>query len=167
MGASYTPEEWDAWTDRMKAEHGNGNGHGKSLHIESPRLLPTPMAAEGMKAVAGQSVAHREDGGHHVWLTNHAHDYAETGTWGQYAAAIHRWESLTRPAPAPTEIGPKGNPRLSAAFSEWMMGLPAGWVTDVPAITRNEALKALGNGVVPQQAAAALRVLLGASEVAA
>ena len=28
------------------------------------------------------------------------------------------------------------------------MGLPDGWVTDVPGITRNEALKALGNGVV-------------------
>lgn len=40
------------------------------------------------------------------------------------------------------------------------MGLPAGHVTDVPGITRNEALKALGNGVVPQQAAAALRFLL-------
>ncbi|GGF38927.1 hypothetical protein GCM10007298_38260 [Williamsia phyllosphaerae] len=40
------------------------------------------------------------------------------------------------------------------------MGLPAGWVTD-PAIglTRNEQLKALGNGVVPQQALAALDLL--------
>jgi DNA (cytosine-5)-methyltransferase 1 len=42
-----------------------------------------------------------------------------------------------------------------------MMGLPAGWVTD-PAIgiSRNDQLKALGNGVVPQQAALALDVLL-------
>ena len=39
------------------------------------------------------------------------------------------------------------------------MGLPAGWITDVPSLTRNEQLKALGNGVVPQQAAAALRLL--------
>lgn len=50
--------------------------------------------------------------------------------------------------------------RLSPRFVEWLMGLPAGWVTDAPGITRNEALKALGNGVVPQQAAAALRLLL-------
>ncbi|MGH3499417.1 MAG: hypothetical protein ACRDQA_00730, partial [Nocardioidaceae bacterium] len=62
--------------------------------------------------------------------------------------------------------GPKGNPRLSAAFSEWMLGLPDGWVTDVPGVTRNEALRAIGNGVVPQQAAAALEVLLS-MEVAA
>ena len=38
------------------------------------------------------------------------------------------------------------------------MGLPAGWVTDVD-IPRNAQLKALGNGVVPQQAAAAVRWL--------
>lgn len=42
-----------------------------------------------------------------------------------------------------------------------MMGLPEGWVTDVPGISRNDQLKALGNGVVPQQAAAALRHMLG------
>ena len=41
------------------------------------------------------------------------------------------------------------------------MGLPAGHVTDVPDLSRNEQLKALGNGVVPQQAELALRVLLG------
>jgi DNA (cytosine-5)-methyltransferase 1 len=39
-----------------------------------------------------------------------------------------------------------------------MMGLPAGWVTEVD-IPRNAQLKALGNGVVPQQAAAAVRWL--------
>ena len=31
------------------------------------------------------------------------------------------------------------------------MSLPRGWVTEVPGITRNEMLKAIGNGVVPQQ----------------
>lgn len=34
-------------------------------------------------------------------------------------------------------------------------------------LSRNDMLKALGNDVVPQQAAAALRFLLGAQEVAA
>jgi DNA (cytosine-5)-methyltransferase 1 len=45
-----------------------------------------------------------------------------------------------------------------------MMGLPEGLVTD-PAIgiTRAEQLKALGNGVVPQQAELAVRVLLGSA----
>lgn len=40
-----------------------------------------------------------------------------------------------------------------------MQGLPAGWVTDVPGLPRNAQLKALGNGVVLQQAALALRLL--------
>lgn len=40
------------------------------------------------------------------------------------------------------------------------MGLPDGWVTGVPGLSRNAQLKALGNGVVPQQAAMALRTLL-------
>lgn len=40
------------------------------------------------------------------------------------------------------------------------MGLPDGHVTAVPGLTRNQQLKLLGNGVVPQQAAAALRHLL-------
>ena len=81
--------------------------------------------------------------------------------WGKYAPAIVRWESLTRPAPAPTEPNKNGNPRLSAAFSEWLMGWPAGWVTD-PAIgiSRSDQLRIVGNGVCPQQAAAALRYLL-------
>ncbi|MGW0899074.1 hypothetical protein ACWD0G_19135 [Streptomyces goshikiensis] len=47
------------------------------------------------------------------------------------------------------------------------MGLPIGHVTDVPGLSRTAQLKALGNGVVPQQAAHALRSLLrqtGATE---
>ena len=36
-----------------------------------------------------------------------------------------------------------------------MMGLPDGWVCDVPDTNRTAQLKMLGNGIVPQQAAAA------------
>lgn len=49
--------------------------------------------------------------------------------------------------------------RLSAAFVEWLMGLPAGWVTGV-GIPRTQQLRALGNGVVPQQAAQAITELI-------
>ena len=87
--------------------------------------------------------------------------------WGAYTPAIRRWEALTRPAPPPTQPSHKGTPQLSPAFVEWLMGLPAGWVTDVPGLTRNQQLKALGNGVVPQQAAAVLRLMLDRAEVAA
>jgi DNA (cytosine-5)-methyltransferase 1 len=47
--------------------------------------------------------------------------------------------------------------RLAPPFVEWMMGFPAGW-TD--GMTRTQALKALGNAVVPQQGAAALALLM-------
>lgn len=67
---------------------------------------------------------------------------------------------LGRRAPAPTITGRLGNPKLSPYFVEWLMGLPAGHVTAVPGLTVNQQLKALGNGVVPAQAAAALAWML-------
>ena len=40
------------------------------------------------------------------------------------------------------------------------MGLPAGWVTGVPGLSRNDQLHAIGNGVVPACGAAAIASLL-------
>ena len=60
---------------------------------------------------------------------------------------------MTRPAPHP--VDEKG--RLAPPFVEWMMGFPPGW-TD--GMTRTQALKALGNAVVPQQAIAAVAELV-------
>jgi DNA (cytosine-5)-methyltransferase 1 len=125
-------------------------------------LLPTPTAVtrERTEAEIENRRATRKNG---LNL-----DEVRLSEWGDYAAAITRWEHvLGRPAPAPTQTSAKGNPQLSPRFTEWMMGLPDGWITDVPGITRNEALKACGNGVVPQQAAAALRWMLSRVEVAA
>ena len=76
--------------------------------------------------------------------------------WGKYAPAVAHWEYLTCPAPEPRDV--KG--RLNPVFVEWMMGLPEGWVTGTR-ISYSAQLRALGNGVVPRQAATALRVLLG------
>jgi hypothetical protein len=74
---------------------------------------------------------------------------------GDYADAIARWEqSIGRPAPAPVT-----DDKMSSRFVEWMMGLPVGWVTDL-GLSRTQELKMLGNGVVPQQAAAAYGWLL-------
>jgi DNA (cytosine-5)-methyltransferase 1 len=83
--------------------------------------------------------------------------------FGDYAPAIARWEELMgRQAPQPTQMNSKsGREKLSAPFVEWMMGLPLGWVTDVSELSWAEQLKALGNGVVPQQASVALRHLMG------
>jgi hypothetical protein len=86
--------------------------------------------------------------------------------WGKFEPAIRRWEEvLGRPAPAPTKPdGKDGAHRLSSAFTEWMMGVPEGWITDC-GLSRNDELKACGNGVVPQQAELALRLLLQADTI--
>lgn len=87
--------------------------------------------------------------------------------WGQYGPAVDRWQRvLGRPAPDPTEPG-RNRLRLSSRFTEWLMGLPAGWVTDVPGVSRNAALRLLGNGVVPQQAETAIRHLMDREAIAA
>lgn len=153
MGAGKTPDAWDAWIEAMQAKHGNGNGHGKSLEIEAQRLLPTTRATDGTKGGPNQ---HGSSGD--LMLPSAVQD------WREYEPAIRRQEqAFGRPAPAPTEPGKNGQPRLSPRFSEWLMGLPDRWVTDpaiwvgmTPTAARNAQLKALGNGVVPQQCAAAV-----------
>lgn len=78
--------------------------------------------------------------------------------WGRYAGAIAQWEHITgRPAPAPALLNEDKEPLPSPEFVEWLMGLPSGWVTD-PAhgLTANQQTTALGNGVLPAQAATAL-----------
>lgn len=124
-------------------------------------LLPTPNASDG----TGGGQHPDKHAGHSQQLIDYV---LAPEHWGKYAPAIARWESLTRPAPSPTEPNRNDKPRLNPAFPEWMHGWPAGWVTD-PAIgiSRNDQLRCIGNGVVIQQAAAALRWLISVCEVAA
>ena len=127
-------------------------------------LLPTPSASDGVGG-GPNNPNNRVAQGHHVQLLDMG--MASVATWGKYEPAIHRWEQLTRRAPWPTEPNKNGNPRLAAAFSEWMMGWPEGWVTDPDiGISRNDQLRIVGNGVCPQQTEAALRYLLTVAEVA-
>ncbi|MFT4123699.1 MAG: DNA cytosine methyltransferase [Microbacteriaceae bacterium] len=82
--------------------------------------------------------------------------------WGRYAGAIARWERITgRSAPAPAVVNEVAGPKPAPAFVEWLMGLEAGWVTDPGlGLTHPQQLTALGNGVLPRQAATALMGLL-------
>lgn len=77
--------------------------------------------------------------------------------FGPYTEVVRRWAQVVGPPPSSALLT---DDHLNPRFAEWMMGLPTGWVTD-PAIglTRAEQLKIIGNGVVPQQAALALRTL--------
>lgn len=81
---------------------------------------------------------------------------------GDAAPAILTWAMLTGHSPPPI-VGDRQDYRAETTtdFVEWLMGLPPGWVTNPDiGLTRNQQLKALGNGVVPQAAATALQDLL-------
>jgi DNA (cytosine-5)-methyltransferase 1 len=126
-------------------------------------LMPTPTT--GDTTGGGKSELDRDDPKHRLKIA--AKVLARNKMqWGKFETAIRRWEqTLGRPAPLPTKPdGRDGHHRLSSKFTEWMMGLPEGWVTGV-GLTRNEELKACGNGVVPQQAELALRLLLANSDL--
>lgn len=145
---------------------GWGDQPGRPLSETVVRLLPTPRASDGPNGGPNQR-GRRGD----LALPSAVLQPAEI--WGEYAPAITRWEAVVgRPAPEPTTPGRTGQPRLSPLFVEWLMGLPEGHVTKHvpetdpngrhrPARVRSAALRILGNGVVPQQAALALRELLG------
>lgn len=136
-----------------------------------PTMLPTPNTMDSLPVREGEAREKQLRRGDmnapkRRFMGNLREDivhetHAEESIYGVYEAAVHRWEQGTRPAPAPTEPNSKGKPRLNAAFAEWMMGLPEGWVTNPEiGLTRAEQLKAIGNGVCPQQATAALTHLL-------
>lgn len=133
---------------------GGPNQRGSSGDLMLPsaiaQLLPTPTVMDSASS-GGKPL------GVNVTLTDATVRLADT--FGDYAKAIARQElAFGRPSPSPVEAtGRGGANRLSPVFDEWLMGLPEGWITDVPDITRNEALRLCGNGIVPQQMAEAVR----------
>jgi hypothetical protein len=155
------------------------------LYRETSEMLPepealfkTPTANLGSNGAA-QHPNKRKAGGHGPTLADEVcfllnvepEDQAPAGPhsppqwWGKFAAAVYRWEVLTRKAaPVPVTRGPRGGIKLSPQFCEWLMGLPQGWVTEVPDVSVSEQLARIGNGVVPAQAYAAFKLLLESDE---
>lgn len=131
-----------------KQKQGN---HAIGLDDQCEHLLPTPTAS-------------RMDG-HKSERFNKAresfYDLVEYEKFGEFKDAIRVQEqAFGMSAPDPTVIGNTGRALLNPAFVEWMMGLPPGHVTSPEiGISRQLQLKALGNGVVPQQAATAIRIM--------
>lgn len=141
-------------TDGAKGGQNQRGSSGDLMLPSAVNLLPTPTAQDSASSgAAGYTTGHAG-----TTLTDAT--VRQPDRWGEYGPAIRRWEALTRPAPEPTKPNSKGNPKLSDEFDEWLMGWPASWVSNVPSVTWNEALKACGNGVVIQQAAAAVTHLL-------
>ncbi|WP_084516235.1 DNA cytosine methyltransferase [Microbacterium luticocti] len=76
--------------------------------------------------------------------------------WGRYALAIARWEHITgRPAPAPAILNGEPVRRPAPRFVEWLMGLPAGWVTDVVSQTTGDPIPERPVPTLPEGAAPA------------
>lgn len=153
--------------DTERGEGGQPLGHTAERRREGEaeqtgmgdRRAPVNPLGGGCDGRAHESQREAEGG------TDTRRDSTPATDWGPYRAAIRRWERITgRLAPPPTEQGKTGQ-RLSPRFVEWMQGLPDGWVTGVPELSRNEQLHALGNGVVPQQGALALRTLMESAGV--
>ena len=130
---------------------------------KSLELFPTPNTMEHREIKTPEQIQAMKDkspGGYRNLRESVINELPETD-WGKFEPAIRRWEEvLGRPAPAPTKPDGKDNGhRLSSSFTEWLMGLPKGWITGL-GLKRNDELKLAGNGVVPQQAELALRILL-------
>ena len=118
-------------------------------------LLPTPNTMDDLPA-RDESKIDRSKGGF-----SNVRETVMRPNFDRFEPAVKRWEQVTgMEAPAPTKPdGKDGAHRLSSKFTEWMMGLPEGWVTGL-GLSRKDELKACGNGVVPQQAELALRLLM-------
>jgi len=127
---------------------GSTDSHDNAADTESEGLQGRELAAKDNQGkLAGRRT------------TSKGNCNAASVDWGKYAPAIRRWESvLERNAPDPVVMRTDKR-RLNPQFVEWMMGLPDGWVTG-HGLSAAKELKMLGNGVVPQQAHAAITQLL-------
>lgn len=146
-------------------------GAGVTIEVPAPPalypplpMLPTPKATDGPNGGPNQ-----RDGKGVYYLPGVAvrldEDWNSPELGVDYGPAVRRWEEITgRPAPSPVAPDARGNLRVSPAAYEWLMGWPAGWITDVPGIPRPELLRIAGNGVIPQQTAAGHRHLMAAAQ---
>lgn len=148
-----------SWTCLRASDVGAPHQRRRCFVVASHPGRPGPGLWEDRRAVGGVGGVDEGEAGHGARQEpgdgGASADEAERFGWGPYERAVRRWEQvLGRRAPRPIADG-----ELSPLFTEWMMGLPAGWVTAVPGLSANAQRKLLGNGVVPQQARAAVRML--------
>ena len=164
-------EHWLQWRDsapgqaqarRPWPDLGRRSGMGAVADPVSvePQRSRTPGELGGEASAESGEGDQQQRSGDTAWSGGpNADDYGCGIVWGRYEQAIRRWEELIgRPAPCPIGWVKTGR-RITPQFVEWMMGLPNGWVTAVPGITRTRQFTTLGNGVVPQQAVMALTIL--------
>ena len=150
----------------------DGSSLGTGVLHDHTHLKEAVVKPDGFKTLPTPTAREYKDAGPNVNFPRIANRRGLTGVimhelcmnkvfigWEDYSVAIREWEGiLGRNAPHPLENQRFGY--LSPKFVEWMMGLPENWVTgDDIGLQRSEALHALGNGVVPHQAARAIQIL--------
>lgn len=158
VGACHRRDRWFCVAYTSGERHGgqqdggvvgcvDGGAEGEASQRQRARQVPVDRGAASVADAAGVgSQELRPERG----LEEAGGEARRLSGFGAYEPAVRRWEQrLGRVAPPPTDE--KG---VSTWFVEWMMGLPSGWVCDM-GLSRTQELKMLGNGVVPQQAAAA------------
>jgi DNA (cytosine-5)-methyltransferase 1 len=164
-----TPTATDGFWDRDKVQRkvtAGSMNRGVDLPLWAKRinegayLLPTPDTMDDLPP-RDESKIDRSKGGF-----SNVRETVVRPNFDRFEPVVRRWEQVTgMEAPAPTKPdGKDGAHRLSSKFTEWMMGLEPGWVTG-HGLSRKDELKACGNGVVPQQAELALRLLLEVDDV--
>lgn len=154
------------WRVVRASDAGAPHQRARLFVIGYPHGQPWQLRREPTTEKTRQSGTLSEHRGPNRAPVNQGQPY-ERRLFGTYEPAIIRWEhEFQGPAPEPTEPPrqPGGRPRLSTQFVEWMMGLPQGHVTGEDlGLPREQQLRMLGNGVVPQQAALAVGTLVRAA----
>lgn len=118
-------------------------------HLDT--LLPTPLARD-----AKGTPIRGADPSYLPAVAPDTHDLAGSKWW----PAVAQWADLCGTPPPPfVHHGPRGGTTIDARFSEWMMGFPAGWATDI-ARSNSAALRLVGNSIQPQTAALAWSTLV-------
>lgn len=113
------PEVWQERADRLKEQHGNGNGAGTPLTVQAVRWA-TPRASENENR-----------------QTKHQPSVLD----GKGMALAAQACSLQRQMANGVTLIPNSGPpapskiRLNPSFVEWLMGFPRGWTDSGPSAT--------------------------------
>jgi DNA (cytosine-5)-methyltransferase 1 len=152
--AAHQRKRWFCIAYSSSVGRGEGSRHLSSHGWEAVRSIGDIEPSRSDKPTAHTTVVGLEGVRPECGLEEESGEPRRLSRFGAYEPSIRRWErAIKRLAPEP--VDGKG---VASEFVEWMMGLPEGWVTDV-IDSRTAQLKMLGNGVVPQQAALALKTL--------
>lgn len=145
--------------------------NGKRREIPGQLARQGSFGGQGFPPRGGPAAAHPERQGREretIRLDEESFSEPAPVDFGPYQTAIRKWELIMdRAAPpplVPLERKSRNHsvPRkehLNPEFASWLMGLPEGWITDVPGLTYHDKLRLSGNAVVPQQCALALEIL--------